>query len=188
MDLKDPSYTTAQCANVNLHESSAGSSEKTPPSPGTDPRWPYLNKWSVSVSPSPQSPQSVLSPLKSNPEPEAEVQQPLVISSCAPESGEEIITSSEDMVSLPLNHSPVTVQDPKDAREAMADAPATSSPSPSLGAWTIPLKMTAFDSMETDKRGKSPSHPVLSDESQWPCLSKQGNKKHPTSCGTSVPA
>ncbi|KAG2311620.1 hypothetical protein Bca4012_026078 [Brassica carinata] len=97
-----------------------------------------------------------------------------MISSWAPESREEIITSSKDMVSLPHNHSPVIVQDLNYAREGMADpAPATSSPSPSLGAWTIPLKMSAFDSMGTNKRGKGPSHPVLSNDSKWPCLSKQ---------------
>ncbi|KAF2565250.1 hypothetical protein F2Q70_00027640 [Brassica cretica] len=150
MDLKDYSHANVKYEE-ELHDTSAVSSEKMPLEP--DPRWPYLKKWSVTASPSPQLPRSAPPLLKSKtPEPEEDVPQPLMNSSCSPESGEEIITSSKEMVSLIHNHSQVTVQDPKNAREGMIDpqqmlqpdsslSPTTSSPSPSLGAWTIPLKM-----------------------------------------------
>ena len=161
MDLKDSSHANVKCEE-ELHDTSAVSSEKMPLEP--DPRWPYLKKWSVTASPSPQLPRSVPPLLKSKtPEPEEDVPQPLMNSSCSSESGEEIITSSKEMVSLIHNHSQMTVQDPKNAREGMIDpqqmlqpdsslSPATSSPSPSLGAWTIPLKMASFNSMGTDKK------------------------------------
>ncbi|KAG2270207.1 hypothetical protein Bca4012_072359 [Brassica carinata] len=195
MDLKDSSHANVKCEE-ELHDTSAVSSEKMPLEP--DPRWPYLKKWSVTASPSPQLPRSVPPLLKSKtPEPEEDVPQPLMNSSCSSESGEEIITSSKEMVSLIHKHSQVTVQDPKNAREGMIDpqqmlqpdsnlSPTTSSPSPSLGAWMIPLKMVSFNSMGTDKKGKGPSQSSFSDDSQWPCLSKQGDRKLPTPSGTSV--
>ncbi|KAH0885898.1 hypothetical protein HID58_061994, partial [Brassica napus] len=157
----DSSHANVQCEE-ELHDTSAVSSEKMSLEP--DPRWPYLKKWLVTASPSPQLPRSVPPLLKSKTlEPEEDVPQPLMNSSCSPESGEEIITSSKEMVSLIHNHSQMTVQDPKNAREGMIDpqqmlqpdsslSPATSSPSPSLGAWTIPLKMASFNSMGTDKK------------------------------------
>ncbi|KAL0709894.1 hypothetical protein Bca4012_016872 [Brassica carinata] len=147
----DSSEDNVQSAKDNLHDSSADSSGKT--LLRADPRWPHLKKWLVTISSSPQVSQSV-PPLKSKTlELEEDVPQ---TSSCVPESGEEI-TSSKDMISLTQNLSPVTVQDPKYACEGQQKlpsdsslAPATSSPSPSLGAWTIPLKMSSFNSMGTE--------------------------------------
>ncbi|KAG2333525.1 hypothetical protein Bca52824_004705 [Brassica carinata] len=169
MDLKDSSEDNVQSAKDNLHDSSADSSGKT--LLRADPRWPHLKKWLVTISSSPQVSQSV-PPLKSKTlELEEDVPQ---TSSCVPESGEEI-TSSKDMISLTQNLSPVTVQDPKYACEGQQKlpsdsslAPATSSPSPSLGAWTIPLKIvilaTEENNMVKDKeeRVPSPNHSVMS--------------------------
>ncbi|CAF1929220.1 unnamed protein product [Brassica oleracea var. botrytis] len=56
MDLKDSSHANVKCEE-ELHDTSAASSEKMPLEP--DPRWPYLKKWSVTASPSPQLPRSV---------------------------------------------------------------------------------------------------------------------------------
>ncbi|KAF3560371.1 hypothetical protein F2Q69_00016402 [Brassica cretica] len=178
----DSSHANVQCEE-ELHDTSVVSYEKMPLEP--DPRWPYIKKWSVTAYPSPQLPRSVPPLLKSKTlELEEDVPQPLMNSSCSPESGEEIITSSKEMVSLIQNHLQVTVQDPKNAREGMIDpqqmlqpdsslSPTTSSPSPSLGAWTIPLKMASFNSMGTGKKGKGPSQSSFSDDSQWPCLDKE---------------
>ncbi|KAG2286618.1 hypothetical protein Bca52824_046222 [Brassica carinata] len=188
----DSSHANVQCEE-ELHDTSAVSSEKMSLEP--DPRWPYLKKWLVTASPSPQLPRSVPPLLKSKTlEPEEDVPQPLMNSSCSPESGEEIITSSKEMVSLIHNHSQMTVQDPKNAREGMIDpqqmlqpdsslSPATSSPSPSLGAWTIPLKMASFNSMGTDKKAR-PSQSSFGRLGGLVCL--RGDRKLPTPSGTFV--
>ncbi|CAG7864761.1 unnamed protein product [Brassica rapa] len=119
------------------------------------PRWSYLKKWSVTLPPSPQSSQSdPASPIPTTSLLGTEDTMQQLKVSRGSELGEKLIAASIATVTSPKNQLQVIVQDPGNALTGMSDPkpqslesnpslpPATSEPPPSLGAWTIPLKIS----------------------------------------------